>query len=45
MSYFGFTETTDKAASLDKEWANNEKLKGRFKLKIKKTLPEPMRIA
>ncbi|CDW85246.1 UNKNOWN [Stylonychia lemnae] len=45
MSYFGFTEITDKSKCLEADRMNNEKLKGRFKLKIKKSLPEPMRIA
>eukprot|EP00347_Sterkiella_histriomuscorum_P000673 403374939 len=45
MSYFGFTEILDKAMCLEEEQVNNEKLKGRFHLKIKEELPPPMRIA
>lgn len=36
MSYFGFTEIMDKSMCLEEEKVNNEKLKGRFHLKIKK---------
>lgn len=45
MSYFGFTEVLDKAMCLEEEKVNNEKLKGRFSLKIKQGLPPPMRIS
>ena len=44
MSYFGFTEIMDKSC-LEEGKVNNEKMKGRFQLKIKKELPPPMRIA
>ena len=45
MLYFGFTEVIDKSVlSFRQEKINGEKLKGRYKLKIRPDLPSPVRI-
>ena len=45
MSYFQYTEVIDKSImSLKQERINGEKLKGRYKLKIRESLPSPVRI-
>lgn len=45
MNYFNYTEIMDKSLCVEEEKINNEKLKGRFMLKIKKELPLPLRIS
>jgi hypothetical protein len=42
MNYFNFTEIMDKSVFLKEELINSEKLKGRFKLHIKRDLPTPL---
>jgi len=45
MDYFGFTEVMDKTLLCkERELINHEKLKGRFVLKIKQDLPQPLQI-
>lgn len=44
MCYFGYTELIDKSLCMNELKINAEKLKGRFKLKIKPNLPTPLKI-
>jgi hypothetical protein len=44
MDYFGYTELLDQSAIIDDRKVVNEKLRGNFKVLIKKDLSVPMRI-
>jgi len=45
LEYFGFTELLNKSVCVEDRKIIEEKLKGKFKLKIRNDLPEPLRIA
>lgn len=45
LGAFGFTELINQSAAADPKTAVEEKLKGNYKLAIRKDLPEPIRIA
>jgi hypothetical protein len=44
MLYFKYTELTDKSALMKDGRVNAEKLKGKYKVHIKKDIPSPMKI-
>ena len=45
LEYFGFTELINKSVILDDKMAIREKLRGNFKVNIRKDLPEPLRVS
>lgn len=44
MNYFNYTELNDKSLCLNEKRINFEKLNGRYNLKIRKELKEPIKI-
>jgi len=45
LGAFGFTELINQSAAANPKTAAEEKLKGKYRLVIRKDLPEPLRIA
>jgi hypothetical protein len=45
LEYFGFTELINKSVIVDEKMITEEKLRGNFKVNIRKDLPEPLRVS
>jgi hypothetical protein len=45
LEYFGFTELLNKTVIVDEKMITEEKLRGNFKVNIRKDLPEPLRVS
>lgn len=45
LEYFGFTKLLNQSAVIEEKKVIEEKLRGNYMVKIRKDLPEPMRIA